>query len=75
MLLVEEGWEVACFGDGGPALGFGEFAATSPADGELDDAKICVDGEPGDCAADGVNAWVETGVGEGDEARLLRPRR
>jgi hypothetical protein len=38
--------DVACC-DGG-TLVVGELAATSPADGRLDDDKICVDDEPGD---------------------------
>jgi hypothetical protein len=67
MLLLEEGWEVACCGDEGAALAFGELAATRPADVGPDDVKICVDDEPSGCADD-VNAWVETGAG--DEARL-----
>ena len=46
------------------------LAATSLADWGLDDAKICVDGELGDCTADDVKAWLETGAGMGDEARL-----
>jgi hypothetical protein len=49
---------------------FGVLAATSLGDGGLDDAKICVDGELGDCTTDDVNAWLETGARVGDEARL-----
>ena len=75
MLLLEEGWEVACCDDCGEAPAFGELAATSPADGGLDDAKICVDGEPGDCDADDVEVWAETGAGFADEARLLGLKR
>ena len=67
MLSLEEGWEVACCDDCGGAPAFGESAATRPADGVLDDAKICVNGEPGDYVADGFEVWTETGAGVGDE--------
>jgi hypothetical protein len=70
-LWPEEGLEVACCDDEAGALGFCKLAATSPADGELDVAKICVDDEPCDCAVEDVNAWVENDDGDGDEARLL----
>jgi hypothetical protein len=65
-------WRFASCGNGKAALAFGELAATGPADGWLDDAKICVDNEPGDCVVDDVDAWVDKdGDGDGDEVRLL----
>lgn len=72
ILLLEEGLEVAWCNEGAGTLAFCELVATSPADGWSDDVKIFIDDEAGDCAADDANAWVETVVAEGNEARLLR---
>ena len=63
-LCLEEGLEVACCDDERAELVFSELAATSPADGGFDDAKICVNDEPGDRAVDG----------EGDELGVKHSR-
>jgi hypothetical protein len=70
-LCLEEGLEVACCDDGGAELAFGDLAATSPADGGFDDAKICVNDEPGDCAVDDGTGWIDNDDdGDGDEVSL-----
>jgi hypothetical protein len=50
------GWDVACCDDKKAALAFDRLAVIVPADGWLDDVKICVDDEPGDCIVEDVDA-------------------
>lgn len=68
-LWLKEGLKVACCDNEGAALAFGKLAVISPVDGGFDNAKICVNDEPGDCAVDDGDD-----DGDGDELCLKRSR-